>query len=121
MIITMLNVMHTLAMVLSVYIPGKIVFKSYKPENDNSTFDEGRDLANWLMMLEFLISLTTIPCFLILKSKPLTLPVKIKKVELKAEFFKNMKLLMKNLNFMLVFIPFSMYFGILKALLVIIE
>jgi len=47
--------------------------------------------------------------------------VKIKKIELKAEFFKNMKLLMRNLNFMLVFIPFSMYFGILKALLVIIE
>lgn len=84
MIITVLNVIHTLAMVLSVYIPGKLVFKSYDPKYDNVTFDEGRDLAHWLMMLEFLISLTTIPCFLILKSKPQTLPVKVKKVELKA-------------------------------------
>jgi len=66
----MLNVMHTLAMVLSVYIPGKLVFKSYKTVNDNATFDEGKDLANWLMMLEFLISLALIPCFFILRSKP---------------------------------------------------
>lgn len=47
--------------------------------------------------------------------------MKINKVERKRGMIKIMLRLFKNTNFVLLFIPFSLYFGILKSLLVIME
>lgn len=76
---------------------------------------------NKLIWLEFFISLSIIPCFILLKSRPKETPVKIHKIEKKRGMIKIMLRLFKNKNFVLLFIPFSLYFGILKSFLVVME
>lgn len=116
MIITLLNVVNTLSLVVSAQLPGKL-FKEYNLETDID-FEDGREKFNKLVWLEFFISLTIAPCLLLLKSRPAEIPVKIHKIEKKRGMLKIMLRLFKNRNFVLLFIPFSLFFGILKAFLV---
>lgn len=118
-IISILNLVHTLGMVLSVWIPGKMLGGyDIKVHPDVS---EGERIIRNLMLIEFFISLGPLICILFMRSNPPIPPTNIKKTEIKAGFFKNLRILVRNKNFMFVAVPFSLFFGVLKALLVIIE
>lgn len=117
MIITLLNVVNTLSLVVSAQLPGKL-FKNYHLAADTTDYEDGREKFSKLVWLEFFISLSIAPCILLLKSRPAEIPVKIHKVEKKRGMMRIMLRLFKNRNFVLLFIPFSLFFGILKAVLV---
>ncbi|CAK64992.1 unnamed protein product (macronuclear) [Paramecium tetraurelia] len=119
MIITLLNVVNTLSLVISAQLPG-IIFKGYNLYDDPD-YEDGRSRMQSLCLLEFYISLAIVPSLLMLRSRPKEVPVKINKIERKGGMLKIMLRLFKNRNFVLLFIPFSLYFGILKAYLVIME
>ncbi|CAD8109988.1 unnamed protein product [Paramecium primaurelia] len=119
MIITLLNVVNTLSLVVSAQLPG-IIFKGYKL-NDDTEYEDGKEKMQNLCLLEFYVSLAIVPSLFLLRSRPSQVPVKINKIERKSGMLKIMLRLFKNRNFVLLFIPFSLYFGILKAYLVIME
>lgn len=120
-IITGLNLVHTLSMIVSIIIPSYIFAGYQHVDDDDNSEDEGRKLAFRLTFVEFLVSLIAIPGFFVLRNKPPTPPSKIKKTELQVGFFKNLRILMMNRNFLLIIAPFSLYFGCLKSILVLME
>lgn len=121
LIITALNVVNTLSLVVSAQLPG-IIFKTYDELTDRvKDHEDGLERMNKLIWLEFFISLSIIPCFILLRSRPKEVPVKIHKIEKKRGMIKIMLRLFKNTNFVLLFIPFSLFFGILKSFLVVME
>lgn len=73
-------------MVVSMLIPGSWIFKGYDAETDDADYSEGHRLGYKLMWVEFLISLTTLPCLLFLRNKPPSMPSKNTKVEDRTPF-----------------------------------
>jgi FLVCR family feline leukemia virus subgroup C receptor-related protein len=94
-------------------IPGNLVFKSYTYEEDGE--QEGKHLTFKVMMIEFLISLLALPCLLVLKTNAPTPPSAFANSDKPIPVFKALKELVKMTNFILLFIPYSVFQGIIKA------
>jgi Na+/melibiose symporter-like transporter len=111
---TTVNVFHQFSHVLSLIIPGSILFRKYeyKSEEDEA---KGKAITFRLMLVEFGITLLMVPCFCFLRTKAPTPPSALANTDKPIKVLSALKELFKNTNFILAFISFSIFFGFMKA------
>lgn len=68
------------------------------------------------MLVQFIMSLILIPGIFFIKANPPTPPSGFAKTDIQISFRQAVKKLASNKNFILIFISFSLYFGTLKGL-----
>jgi hypothetical protein len=104
-----------LSIVISLQIPGSIVFSGYKLANDDTDYTKGKELTFKLMYYELIFAAILIPGIILMRNSPKTPPSGFANTDVKVPFGEALKTLFKNRDFVFSMIPFSLYFGVLKG------
>ncbi|CAD8166231.1 unnamed protein product [Paramecium octaurelia] len=112
-VLTACNAFQTFSMIISVIWPANWIFQDYSYTDELR--EKGLELSLKLQYQQFFLSLVLIPVIFLIRNNPVTPPSGFTTADNEVGVSESIKKLLRNGNFLLILLTYSLYFGTIKG------